>query len=103
VREYAERMLDELEKHFGLNRYALPRSAKVLVRGRVLRYPRSKDRPKLRRGALVLHLAAKDVMEVDNEVMRAESARSLCCRRTSGPCRRYHPRTTKEEYSSVPL
>ncbi|MCC6003576.1 MAG: hypothetical protein LM590_04475 [Thermofilum sp.] len=156
VREYAKRMLDELERHFGLNRYALPRSAKVLVlapntreadiwgevlreklrsaehifvahsnvpnphgeierfvrsksgiliavdmaklgfndpdldalviarpvrsiaayvqmRGRVLRYPRSKDRPKLRRGALVLHLAAKDIMEVKNEVIKVES------------------------------
>jgi superfamily II DNA or RNA helicase len=156
VREYAERMLDELEKHFGLNRYALPRSVKVLVlapntreadiwgevlreklrsaehifvahsnvpdphgeierfvrsrsgflvavdmaklgfddpdldalviarpvrstaayvqmRGRVLRYPRSKDRPKLRRGALVLHLAAKGIMEAENEVMKVES------------------------------
>jgi hypothetical protein len=48
-------------------------TAYVQMRGRVLRYPRSKDRPKLRRGALVLHLAAKDIMEAENEVIKVES------------------------------
>jgi hypothetical protein len=155
VREYAERMLLELERHFGLSRSELLSSAKILVlapntreadmwgevlreklrgigklfiahsgvtdpqgeierfakskagilvavnmvrlgfddpdldalviarptksgvvyvqmRGRVLRYPKSFDRLKLKRGAFILHLAADDVMEDEDKVKSVE-------------------------------
>jgi len=156
VREYAERMLQELERHFGLSRSELLSSVKVLVlapntreadiwgevlreklrgmgrvfiahsgvtdpqgeierfvkskagilvavnmvrlgfddpdldalmiarptksgvvyvqmRGRVLRYPKSFDRLKLKRGAFILHLAADEIMEDEEKVESAEA------------------------------
>jgi hypothetical protein len=155
VREYAERMLLELERHFGLSRSELLSSAKILVlapntreadmwgevlreklrgigklfiahsgvtdpqgeierfakskagilvavnmvrlgfddpdldalviarptksgvvyvqmRGRVLRYPKSFDRLKLKRGAFILHLAADEMMEDEDKVKSVE-------------------------------
>lgn len=47
--------------------------AYVQMRGRVLRYPKSTDRPKAKKGAFILHLAADDVMEAEELVKKAES------------------------------
>jgi hypothetical protein len=44
----------------------------VQMRGRVLRYPKSPDRLKLKRGAFLLHLAADGVMEDEDKVKSVE-------------------------------
>jgi len=55
--------------------------AYVQMRGRVLRYPKSQDRPKAHRGALILHLAAKEIMEDEERIRKVESGR---CSREAG-------------------
>jgi hypothetical protein len=42
------------------------------MRGRVLRYPKSFDRLKLKRGAFILHLAADEMMEDEDKVKSVE-------------------------------
>jgi superfamily II DNA or RNA helicase len=49
--------------------------AYVQMRGRVLRYPKSEDRPKAKHGALILHLAADEVLEKDYLVREAEAGK----------------------------
>jgi ankyrin repeat protein len=44
----------------------------VQMRGRVLRFPKDRSRPKVIHGALILHLAAKEIMEREEKIKRVE-------------------------------
>jgi superfamily II DNA or RNA helicase len=44
----------------------------VQMRGRVLRFPKDPSRPKVIHGALILHLAAKEIMEREEKIKRVE-------------------------------